>query len=149
MLRLLAQPDLSNEEFIFNRVGSEAIKLRQSIKGRELPPDDAIIMPGVNQKNVGLYREAVAALQKLVGDEAPRLLAETLFRNRGEIHCWMYDRFSLRRLMAKVGVGDVKVCAFDESRIPDFYAFGLDSEGGRVRKPDSIFAEGAKGGRVG
>ena len=149
MLRFLAQKELPNREFIQNRIGSEAIHIWQSMQGRELPADDAIIMPGVNQENIKLYRDAVAALQRLVGDEAPRLLAETLFRNRGEIHCWMYDRFSLRRLMINAGIGEIKVCSADESRIPGFNSFGLDIEDAKVRKPDSIFVEGVKGGRVG
>ena len=144
MLRFLAQKELPNKDFIQKRIGSEAIHIWQSMKGREVPPDNAIIMPGVNQENLGLYRDAVAALQKIVGDDAPRLLAETLFRNRGEIHCWMYDRFSLGRLMGKVEIGDVKVCAADESRIHEFTSYGLDLEGGTVRKPDSIFIEGVK-----
>lgn len=144
MLRFLAQKELPNKEFIIKRIGSEAIHIWEAIRGRELPANDVIIMPGATKENIGLYREAISALQKIVGENAPKVLAETLFRNRGEIHCWMYDRFSLRRLLECVGIGHVRVCSYNESRISDFNFFGLDMEAGRARKPDSIFIEGIK-----
>ena len=144
MLRFLSQRDLGNKDFILRRVGTEAMRLWESNQGRELPPDSAIIMPGMTRENIGVFQEAVTALRKIVGENAPKLLAEALFRNQGEIHCWMYDRFSLGRLMKKAGIVDIRVCAMDESRIPNFNSFGLDMKDSRARKPDSIFIEGVK-----
>jgi hypothetical protein len=56
----------------------------------------------------------------------------------------MYDRFSLRRLLEQCGfVGVIRRTAH-ESGIPDFAQYQLDSDGERVRKPDSLFMEGLK-----
>lgn len=68
-----------------------------------------------------------------------------MFRLRGEIHQWMYDSFSLGRLLKEVGFDKVRQCAADESSIPNFCDYLLDIESdGSVRKPDSLFIEGIK-----
>jgi hypothetical protein len=69
---------------------------------------------------------------------------EGVFRNSGEIHRWMYDRYSLRRLLEQAGFIDVRICRADESRIPDFNSYNLDVVEGKVRKPVSLFMEGIK-----
>jgi len=67
------------------------------------------------------------------------------FRLSGEVHQWMYDRYSLGKLLQEAGFDDIKVCKADESRIPDFNSYLLDIEpDGSVRKPDSLFMEAKK-----
>jgi hypothetical protein len=56
----------------------------------------------------------------------------------------MYDRFSLRRVLEQSGFRDPRRCAADQSRIPEFASYDLDTVGGRVRKPDSLFMEAVK-----
>ncbi|MBV6640771.1 MAG: methyltransferase domain-containing protein [Cyclobacteriaceae bacterium] len=66
------------------------------------------------------------------------------FRSEGEIHQWMYDQYSLKKLLEDVGFKEVhKVNAF-ESSIPEWSNFNLDGEGEVVFKPDSLFMEGIK-----
>jgi hypothetical protein len=67
------------------------------------------------------------------------------FRESGEIHQWMYDRFSLSRLLRQAGFAEDRVCAAGQSGIPNFNSYGLDlTADGAVRKPDSLFMEAAK-----
>ncbi len=67
------------------------------------------------------------------------------FRLSGEIHQWMYDRYSLGKLLQEAGFEDIVICRADESRIPDFNSYLLDIESdGSVRKPDSLFMEARK-----
>ena len=67
------------------------------------------------------------------------------FRLSGEIHQWMYDRYSLGALLTSTGFDSVKVRQADESAIPDFNRYLLDIEAnGTVRKPDSLFLEAQK-----
>lgn len=66
------------------------------------------------------------------------------FRASGEIHQWMYDRYSLKRLLEQAGFIDVKVCTAYESRIPEFEKYALDVSDGAIRKPDSLYVEAAK-----
>jgi hypothetical protein len=81
-----------------------------------------------------------------LGREGREALREGLFRRSGEVHQWMYDRFSLQRALQQAGFVDARVCAADESAIPGFAAFGLETAGGRPRKPDSLYVEARKPG---
>lgn len=67
-----------------------------------------------------------------------------IFRGRGEIHQWMYDRYSLPRLLEQAGFINIEICAPDQSRIPDFGKYSLDVANNEIRKPDSFYIEAAK-----
>lgn len=66
------------------------------------------------------------------------------FRMSGEIHLWMYDRFSLSSLVEEAGFSEVATARPGESRIPGFARFGLEIEKGTVRQPVSVFIEGVR-----
>jgi predicted SAM-dependent methyltransferase len=80
----------------------------------------------------------------IAGERGRNAFMEGVFRNSGEVHRWMYDRYSLGRLMKKGGFDDVRVVSPLESRIPDFARYELDVSRGVVRKPDSLVMEGVK-----
>ena len=84
---------------------------------------------------------AEAAVFGLLGRGALRAFREGRFRASGEIHRVMYDRYSLRRLLAAHGFTEIVQCDATESRIPDFARYQLDSIDGQTRKPDSMFVE--------
>ena len=66
------------------------------------------------------------------------------FRMGGEVHQWMYDRYSLNILLEEAGFNDVKVSTANSSAIAGWSEYGLDSDGEHVFKPDSLFMEGVK-----
>jgi SAM-dependent methyltransferase len=73
------------------------------------------------------------------------LTAVAKFRESGEVHKWMYDRWSLGRLLQDCGFVEIKVCTASESQIPNFSSYRLDlNDDGSVRKPDSLFMEARK-----
>ncbi len=105
-----------------------------------------------------LGAEAARAIRELqaardAGRLAPPASASALvdpcavgaFRLGGECHLWMYDRISLAALLRRAGFERVETRAHDQSDIPGFHAYGLDTlpEGG-ARKPDSLFMEAVK-----
>lgn len=122
MLQYWRQNPMPAEAFVIARMGSEVknvlhdLRSRQSSSSNPRPP------------------------------EAPREPeAIGRFRLSGEVHQWMYDRYSLGKLLCEAGFEDVRVCRADESAIPDFNTYRLDIESdGSVRKPDSLFMEGRK-----
>lgn len=67
------------------------------------------------------------------------------FREPGEVHKWMYDRYSLSELLRNLGFTGIKTCAAGESAISDFKSYHLvvNAEG-TVRKPGSLFMEAVK-----
>ena len=67
------------------------------------------------------------------------------FRLSGEIHQWMYDRFSLSRLLQNCNFKKLKIYQANESNIPNWNNYKLDiNEEGVIRKPDSLFIEAKK-----
>mgnify|MGYP002480202944 CR=1 FL=1 len=63
---------------------------------------------------------------------------------QGELHRWMYDSFSLGRLLENHGFEDIAECTAFSSRIPQFERYQLDTLDGRIRKPDSLYMEASK-----
>jgi SAM-dependent methyltransferase len=60
----------------------------------------------------------------------------------GVLHRWMYDRFSLRRLLSDTGFEDVQAQTDATSRIDGWRAFNLDTEpDGACYKPGSLYME--------
>lgn len=87
---------------------------------------------------------ATASAFLLLGPRGAAALREGLFRSEGEVHRWMYDRFSLARALKRAGFASVRVCAAGESAIPGFSGYRLEIDQGRERKPDSLYMEARK-----
>ena len=122
MLEYWKQAPMPAESFVIERMGSEVLNVITNIR---------------NNKNKYIENP------KGKSSSNPQKTGE--FRLAGEIHQWMYDRYSLGALLRQVGFKDAKVCLANESQIPNFVSYLLDIEtDGSVRKPDSLFMEGRK-----
>ena len=67
---------------------------------------------------------------------------EVLSRSSGEIHKWMYDRYSLRQILNEIGFKNSIIFTAFESNIRDWQGFNLDSDpDGSIYKPDSLYCE--------
>lgn len=141
------QQTLINEEYLIERCGKEVENL--------LPHNKKEERQQVPVKSRSRLRKLVAFAKKpsqakesivkrLLGEEY-ELLQQARFRNRGEIHQWMYDHYSLTRLLNDCGITNVTFQSPHTSQIPDWSAYHLDvSPEGDVYKPDSMFIEGRK-----
>ena len=142
----LSDPALSNKAFIVNRIGLEA----ERIWHRNLVPKGTRIRAKLKSMKPSWFArqlriELASFLVRIfAGADAKKAFREGLFRESGEIHRWMYDRFSLQRLLTQAGFIGVKVCNADESAIPDFNSYNLDIFDKIVRKPDSLYMEAVK-----
>ena len=82
---------------------------------------------------------------KLILNKEYNALQIGRFRQAGEIHQWMYDRYSLKVLMRKNGFESIVQRTAYESYVPDWAKFNLDTEpDGSVYKPNSLYMEGIK-----
>jgi SAM-dependent methyltransferase len=125
--------DKEQAEFIASRIGAEAQAAPQVPRPR----------PAALLRAVAVLRRRAAGLGAwlFLGTEGREALREGLFRRSGEVHQWMYDGFSVRRALRQAGFADARVCAADESAIPGFAGYGLETLDGRPRKPDSLYVE--------
>jgi len=63
----------------------------------------------------------------------------------GELHRWMYDEFSLSRLLRATGFRNITRCSHTQSHIPCWESYGLDSQSdGSPYKPGSLYMEAVK-----
>jgi hypothetical protein len=112
MIKHWCKPVVAAEAFVAERVGAEYWRARKQCKGKQLSN------PDLTDENVGKFRLS------------------------GEVHQWMYDRYSLGKLLADCGFLDVRNCSADQSAIQDFNKYHLDTEpDGSLYKPDSFFIE--------
>ncbi|MFT6735317.1 MAG: putative SAM-dependent methyltransferase [Polaribacter sp.] len=133
--------------FVRERIGDEAEAIWRSPnivpRARRL----IFLMNRIGSRaSIKLLREKLASwlVYLIAGNAAFKSFREGIFRNRGEVHQWMYDRYSLKRLLENAGFKDVKVCTAHESRIFKFEKYSLDVANGNVRKPDSLYIEATK-----
>jgi hypothetical protein len=147
MFEYLKKSPLANESFVRGRLGGEAARILDSIRGGdpEQHPQPSSFQR-VRERLRRLPRKVRSALVRvLLGREAYGVLAVARFRSSGEIHQWMYDRYSLGILLEKAGFMNAKRVGPTESRIPDWTSYNLDTDpDGTVYKPDSLYMEATK-----
>ena len=145
MLRYLRRQPLPNEQFIVQQIGDEGRKLIEQIRRQETTPNKGF--------RALLYQRVRAIAQFLrdrllavvAGRKAARALSIGRFRLSGEVHHWMYDRFSLARELMAAGFHEPIVRSPSESAIPDWSRFRLDVQSdGTINKPDLLFMEAMK-----
>ena len=140
MAETLSQSHMINEKYISDRIGfiAKDIKsnnLKDSVKGLETKSFSFLRL--LKKKTLKLYKEII----KFQFSENSKIGA---FRLGGEIHMWMYDRFSLSRLLEKSGFEAIIIQNPRNSIIPDWENYELDIRDGIVDSPTSLFVEARK-----
>jgi len=141
MGNFMLNPQLSNQEFILSRIGNEyweSAPLERSFQEKLKNKTIGQLLHKIRIKIAELFVGVIA------GKEAKIAFQKGIFRQSGELHRWMYDRFSLERLLTEIGFVNIRCCQADQSQILNFNDYQLDTFNGMVRKPDSLFMEGLK-----
>ena len=125
MFKYLCRDPIPGLEFVIQRLGYEITSKLDTIR--------TCVRDGLTTQYIDELR--AAATPEKIGQ----------YRTSGEVHLWMYDRYSLGRLLAAAGFGGITTQAPAASFIPGFERYHLDTlEDGSVRKPDSLFMEARK-----
>lgn len=118
MAAYLMQQPIPNESFVLERTGVQGEQMIQYFRQFGCRPPT----------NLELTPEQIG-----------------MFRCRGEVHQWMYDSYSLSRLLKNIGFRDIKVQSAWDSDIPDFKQYHLDiMPDNRIRIGGSLFIEALK-----
>lgn len=147
MAQFLASLKEESRDFVRSRIGVEADQFWGNLQYR---PSESKFKLFLNKSflksTVKISREKLAGLfvYLIAGKAAFKSFQLGIFRSSGEIHQWMYDRYSITRLLNDAGFINVKICAANESAIPAFEKYSLDILNGVVRKPDSFYVEAFK-----
>jgi SAM-dependent methyltransferase len=152
MAEYLRSERIQNPQFVLDNCGSEMRPLMRAASGDVT----GATLSGSTDRRLklgGCARRRIVSLWKSTTELLSRRMLgadyETVrlgqFRMSGEVHQWMYDRYSLKRLMEKCGAITVARMTAAESHIPHWTQFNLDTEpDGTVYKPESLYMEGIK-----
>lgn len=145
----IAGPDFRNADFVVDRIGEEARGLIRSLRDqpvRSSPvPARALRtrLRNVPSRLANILRQSLVRI--FLGKKAARTFAIGRMRSSGEVHQWMYDRYSLRELLESVGFREVVQMNANESHIPDWVRLNLDTDAaGASVKPDSLYMEAVR-----
>ena len=149
MSTYLSQAPLPNEEFVYKRIGEE---MRKSVSARTCSPSGVPQFSWYSglRRWVRILRFLPAAVRRyvllfLLGRNGMKALEVGRFRFSGEVHHWMYERYSLAQLMLAAGFKNPVQQSPAKSLIPHWSSFDLDTlPDGTVIKPDSLFMEAIK-----
>lgn len=142
MAKFLSQPGLVNEDYVFTRSGRVARNIVERARQQQAQvPAAAKKSRSLAARMIRKTRRKLARLRERPTCEATEL---GRFRLGGEIHMWMYDRFSLSRLLQNTGFKSIRVVGPHESAIPDWADYELDVRDGVVCDPSSLFMEAVK-----
>src|SRR5277367_2424191 len=145
MLEYLRRNPLPNEPFIIERIGQEGREMIEALRRSPPPRERSGFAEFIRRPRVAFEWVGGGFLRMFFGADAPRALAVGRFRLAGEVHQWMYDRFSLARLAMEAGFQAPAMRQPAESAIPGWAGFELDNlPDGTAVKPDSLFAEASK-----
>lgn len=134
MLNYFKKKKVTNIDYVSQRVGNVAKEWHQNLSKEE----NTIPLPKKEEKK-SLFSNLLNSSSSQNNEE--KTYNEIgKFRLGGEIHQWMYDRFSLRRLLEKVGFTDVKIRTATESFIENWASYSLDNP----EETASIFIEAKK-----
>ncbi|MCC6690863.1 MAG: hypothetical protein IT235_04960, partial [Bacteroidia bacterium] len=134
MIDYIRDTSKKNDEFLLERNGKEAELLIKHIRNPNRPLSlKYTLLSRIKNKLKQLF-DQIHSEEYKIGK----------FRLGGEVHQWMYDRYSLGKLLKDAGFSDVQTQSAFESAIHNWNNFELDGKAGMVRKPDSLFMEAKK-----
>ena len=136
MAEYLFQPTIGNEDFVFERIGEEGRNIRNNF----LYGQNHVI--SLKRKIKNLIKRTLKKATFLFKPNKYAKLGK--FRLGGEIHQWMYDRYSVSKLLKNIGFQHIIQQNAFESYTLNWNKYQLDGKNGVVRKPDSLFIEAKK-----
>lgn len=141
MMEYIRDISKNNDDFLLERNGKEVELIMKQVRGQVPMPVSSKIRRIMSL----LYHFSIKnVLLKILLQKEYKTYEESVFRKQGEIHQWMYDRYSLKKILESVGFKKIENKSAFSSYLPDWNDYHLDGENGKVRKPDSLFMEAIK-----
>jgi predicted SAM-dependent methyltransferase len=141
MAEFLKQPHLINEKYVIDRIGFVGRSIRNgylsanTISGNFTKAFSPVL----------IFKKAVKYIfRKIKHNTTSETSKIGAFRLGGEIHLWMYDKYSLSRLLKNCGFEEVTIKSPFESSIPKWKEYELDIKDDFVYDPTSLFVEARK-----
>jgi predicted SAM-dependent methyltransferase len=141
MADYLSKDQIINENFVFERIGEEGRAIRnyfvnqpQNSSSKRKKRTFAKLIQAIVRRSNPFKKTNTQQMNESIGK----------FRLQGEIHQWMYDRYSLSHLLKLLGFKNIQIKTAFASNIESWNEFHLDVKNNETRKPDSLFIEAVK-----
>ncbi|MCK5823184.1 MAG: methyltransferase domain-containing protein [Bacteroidales bacterium] len=148
MAEFIKHPEVANINYIIDRMGFEGKSIRENyLKQKEkinLKDKKIIYLLKKIKRNLNVKGIHKILLNLFLTEKEKQYLSIGKFRLGGEIHFWMYDRFSLRRLLGNCKFRDIEIMTPYKSNIPKWEIYELDVKNNDVYDPTSLFIEAKK-----
>lgn len=154
MAAFLLQEPIPNEDFVYSRIGVAGRRIVESLRAQKRlaqhEGSDEIVKERYLsrtwlRKLLDQTRGLLLTALGVVETRDQRALDIGRFRLSGEVHYWMYDRYSLERLMIHAGFKSPIQQKANSSLIERWNDYHLDTDpDGSVYKPDSFFMEAVR-----
>jgi len=137
MADFLRQQPLPAEAFVTGRIGCLVNEIRKiPIEAR---PAWRLFASKIKYSLQTMHKNLFSTL---IGPTRWRTYLTGKFQLSGEMHRWMYDRYSLAMMLQQAGFINVERFTASTSLIPEWTRFNLDtSTDGTVIQPDSLIME--------
>lgn len=150
MYEYLRQEKMINEEYVLNRIGFIGESIRDYSKMNRLKKIK-LIYSKVSSKiqSTSFIGDSVKKIRLkfktfFLSDEEKHFIEVGKFRLGGEIHYWMYDRYSLKKILESCGFERIELMSPVKSRIQNWDKYELDFKNNLAYDPTSLFMEAIK-----
>ncbi|MBS1781872.1 MAG: methyltransferase domain-containing protein [Bacteroidetes bacterium] len=137
----LKRPEVPNESYVIGRAGYVA----DSVRKKFLKPKSEQIRDNIKKvlsSRAMMKRGLLYVWNKIIPQSRAKKVGK--FRLGGEVHMWMYDRYSLSKLLRECGFGDISIKTAFQSEIPNWERYELDVKDNKILDPTSLFMEAKK-----
>jgi predicted SAM-dependent methyltransferase len=139
---------IPNRDFVVKRWGTYVEPLIEKLRGHAGPGEQSLPQSRTAWRYILRHPREVLRnklVRKLLAPADLEALRVGRFRRGGEVHMWMYDHYSLGKLLEGVGFVHPRQLGPAESGIPGWAGFHLDAEpDGQIFKADSLYMEALK-----
>ena len=143
MVEYITDTTKNNDDFLIERNGKEVELIMKDLRHQKPTSDNPNKKKDAFSFNINRSKAREALIKLVLGKNYTNYKISQ-FRKQGEIHQWMYDRYSLKNLLKEAGFNGAEVKSAFTSNIPNWNTFKLDGENSTIRKPDSLFMEAIK-----
>jgi predicted SAM-dependent methyltransferase len=146
MKKYVRQDNMINEDFVIQRIGEQGRVMRNNFlnaknNNKQAQSSEKKNTPSIITRIINKLKKVTKNKIIKFLDINPDHIAIGSFRLGGEIHQWMYDRYSLTSLLTHKGGFKIEVRDAFSSYINNWAEYKIDGKDNVVRKPDSLFIE--------
>lgn len=141
MLQYLKQKEIVNEKFVYDRIGLIGKNFRENYFNKTKKESKIKFAFSSFRNFVISVKFFTKKGLRIFSTKKAKIGA---YRLSGEVHNWMYDRYSLSKLLKDCDFEQIQILNPHKSNIPEWEKYELDVKNNEIYDPTSLFMEAVK-----